>query len=48
MIPVFLILTFLVFVLSDFAPGSAVDLIASEQNLTEEAYEALEDRKAHV
>lgn len=42
MIPVFLILTFLVFVLSDFAPGSAVDLIASEQNLTEEAYEALE------
>ena len=41
MIPVFLILTFAVFILSDFAPGSAVDIIASEQRLTEEAYEAL-------
>lgn len=41
MIPVFLILTFLVFVLSDFAPGSAVDLIASEQSLSEEAYQSL-------
>lgn len=41
MIPVFLILTFIVFVLSDFAPGSAVDIVASEQRLSEEAYEAL-------
>lgn len=41
-IPVFLILTFGVFILSDYAPGSAVDVIASEQNLSQEAYEALE------
>ena len=41
MIPVFLILTFAVFVLSDFAPGNAVDIIASEQRLSDEAYEAL-------
>ena len=41
MIPVFLILTFAVFILSDFAPGNAVDIIASEQRLSEEAYEAL-------
>ena len=42
MIPVFLILTFAVFILSDLAPGSAVDIIASEQKLSEEAYAALE------
>lgn len=40
-IPVFLILTFAVFVLSDFAPGSAADIVAGSQNLTEEQYEAL-------
>lgn len=42
MIPVFLILTFAVFILSDLAPGSAADIVASEQKLSEEAYEALE------
>lgn len=41
MIPVFLILTFAVFVLSDYAPGNAVDLIASENKMTEEAYQAM-------
>ena len=41
MIPVFLILTFSVFILSDFAPGNAVDIVASEQKLSQEAYDAL-------
>lgn len=41
MIPVFLILTFAIFILSDYAPGNAVDIIASEQKLSEEAYQAL-------
>lgn len=41
-IPVFLILTFTVFILSDFAPGSAVDIVAGSQGLTEEQYQALE------
>ena len=40
-IPVFLILTFAVFILSDFAPGNAVDLIASENKMSEEAYQAM-------
>ncbi len=41
MIPVFLILTFAVFILSDYAPGNAVDLIASENKMTEEAYQSM-------
>lgn len=40
-IPVFLILTFTVFILSDYAPGSAVDIVAGNQTLNEEQYEAL-------
>lgn len=40
-IPVFLILTFAVFILSDYAPGSAVDIVAGNQTLSEEQYEAL-------
>lgn len=43
MIPVFLILTFAVFILSDLAPGSAVDIVASEQKLSQQEYEALEE-----
>ncbi|MGI6096859.1 MAG: ABC transporter permease [Dethiobacteria bacterium] len=41
-IPIFLILTFAVFVLSDMCPGSPVDIIASQVDLSEEAYKALE------
>lgn len=43
MIPTFLVLTFAVFILSNMAPGSPVDVLASSiDNLTEEAYAQLE------
>nr|MBQ6241047.1 ABC transporter permease [Lachnospiraceae bacterium] len=41
-IPIFLCITFAVFVLSNLAPGSPADVIAQAGNLTEEAYRQLE------
>ncbi len=40
-IPIFLGITFMVFILSDMAPGSPIDIIASQAALTEEQIEAL-------
>ena len=40
-IPIFLGITFAVFILSDMAPGSPIDIIASQAALTEEQIEAL-------
>jgi peptide/nickel transport system permease protein len=40
-IPTFIGITVLVFVLSNMAPGSPVDVLASTNNLSEEAYEQL-------
>ena len=40
-IPIFLGITFMVFILSDMAPGSPIDIIASQAGLTEEQIEAL-------
>ncbi|MGN0587601.1 MAG: ABC transporter permease [Oscillospiraceae bacterium] len=41
-IPIFIVLTFAVFLLSNMAPGSPVDVIAAETDLSPEAYAALE------
>ena len=40
-IPIFIGITFVVFILSDLAPGSPIDIIASQAALTEEQIEAL-------
>lgn len=41
-IPVFIIMTFALFILSDMMPGSPIDVIMAESNLTPEAQAALE------
>ncbi len=40
-IPIFLGVTFLVYILSSLTPGSPIDIMIQSGNLTEEAYEAL-------
>ena len=40
-IPIFIGITFVVFILSDLAPGSPIDIIASQAALTDEQIEAL-------
>ena len=42
-IPTFIGITALVFVLSNLAPGSPADVLASSVNLSEEAYQQLEE-----